>query len=63
MIIEQTVQCPYCGKDYASTLTVNPEHPLAHEHCAHCQGKIHIRVHLNDDGGVDGIEIQQADEH
>ena len=62
MLIEQTVQCPYCGEAYPSSIDVSAGGQEYIEDCYACCRPITIRVKVDLVGDLEGIEIRRDDE-
>ncbi len=62
MLIEQTVQCPYCGESYPSTVDISGREKQYVQDCYACFRPITICVKLDVAGSLEGIEIHREDE-
>ncbi|MFV1997684.1 MAG: CPXCG motif-containing cysteine-rich protein [Acidiferrobacterales bacterium] len=62
MLIEQTVQCPYCGQRYSSSVDVSSGSQEYIEDCYACCRPITIRVRIDPVGSLEGIEIRRDDD-
>lgn len=62
MLIEQTVQCPYCGERYPSSIDISAGGQEYIEDCYACCRPITIRVRINSIGDLEGIEIRRDDD-
>jgi transcription elongation factor Elf1 len=62
MLIEQTVQCPYCGERYPSSIDVSSGGQEYIEDCYACCRPITIRVRVDTGGDLEGIEIRRDDD-
>jgi transcription elongation factor Elf1 len=62
MLIEQNIRCPYCGENYASSIDISAGGQEYIEDCYVCCRPITIRVRVDLDGALSGIEIRREDE-
>ncbi|MEJ2106902.1 MAG: CPXCG motif-containing cysteine-rich protein [Acidiferrobacteraceae bacterium] len=62
MLIEQSVRCPYCGETYPSSVDISGGGQEYVEDCSVCCRPITIRVRVDHDGSLNGIEIRREDD-
>lgn len=62
MLIEQTLQCPYCGERFPHSIDVTAGSLDYIEDCYACCRPITIRIKVAYDGDLEGIEIRREDE-
>ena len=62
MLIEQTVQCPYCGERYSSSIDISSGGQVYIEDCSVCCRPITIHVRVDTGGDLEGIEIRRDDD-
>jgi transcription elongation factor Elf1 len=62
MLIEQTITCPYCGEPYPSSVDISAGAQEYIEDCYVCCRPITIRVKVDLDGDLNGIEIRRDDD-
>ena len=58
---ECQVRCPYCGEHFGTVLDLSAGSTAYIEDCQVCCQPIEMRVSVDDDGGLRGVEAARTD--